>query len=315
MSIIKVSDLAYCRMQTPDLDRSEQFLRDFGLLPAGLDGPRRLFRGTAPSQYCYVIEKGPRQFLGCAFQAKSRADLEALSKSEGRLIEHIDAPGGGLRVRLTDPNGYAIDVVHGIESAAPVEIERCEVNTAAHPLRRAGKLLRLPKNQPTPIKRLAHVVFATPKLNETIDWYRHKLGLISSDEVVVGPEKKRIGAFMRVDDGSNFVDHHAVFVVASPQAGLQHLSFEAQDVDAVFADHHYLQHLGRYEHFWGIGRHLLGSQLFDYWSDPWGYAHEHWADSDRLNADAPTAVWDAREGLVTQWGEEPSERFRNCAQP
>ena len=34
---------------------------------------------------------------------------------------------------------------------------------------------------------------------------------------------------------------------------------------------------------WGLGRHVLGSQVYDYWSDPWGRVHEHWADSDRLN--------------------------------
>ena len=34
---------------------------------------------------------------------------------------------------------------------------------------------------------------------------------------------------------------------------------------------------------WGIGRHLLGSQVYDYWADPWGRVHEHWADTDRLN--------------------------------
>ena len=56
-------------------------------------------------------------------------------------------------------------------------------------------------------------------------------------------------------------------------AGLNHLSFEVPDADAVFKDHEYLAGLEKYEHMWGIGRHILGSQIFDYWCDPWGRVH------------------------------------------
>ena len=64
------------------------------------------------------------------------------------------------------------------------------------------------------------------------------------------------------------------------------MSFEVPDVDAVFMDHEYLTRLGKYEHMWGVGRHLLGSQVYDYWCDPYGRVHEQWADTDRLNAGA-----------------------------
>ena len=26
-----------------------------------------------------------------------------------------------------------------------------------------------------------------------------------------------------------------------------------------------------YPHAWGVGRHILGSQIFDYWRDPFGH--------------------------------------------
>ena len=55
------------------------------------------------------------------------------------------------------------------------------------------------------------------------------------------------------------------------------------DIDDVCMGHDYLKKFGKYEHMWGIGRHVLGSQVYDYWADPWGRVHEHWADSDRLN--------------------------------
>jgi catechol 2,3-dioxygenase-like lactoylglutathione lyase family enzyme len=310
MSIIKVSGLAYCRLRVPDLDKAEQFLVDFGLIPTTREQGRRYLRATDPSPYCYVIEEGPAHFLGFAFHAKSRADLETLARRMNRPIEAIAAPGGGSRVRLKEPNGYDVDVVFGIEAASPIEIQRQVQNTGAQPLQRAGELFRLKRGQPTPVKRLAHVVMGSPVARATTDWFQETLGTISSDEIVAGPNKTFIGSFMRVDDGDEYVDHHAIFIVATPIVGLQHISFEVPDVDAVMADHHYLKGLGRYEHMWGVGRHLLGSQIFDYWSDPFGYFHEHWADSDRLNASTPTNIWDASDSMITQWGEDTPEHFK-----
>jgi len=87
------------------------------------------------------------------------------------------------------------------------------------------------------------------------------------------------------------------------------LACDSCHVDAVFKDHEYLAGLGKYEHMWGVGRHLLGSQVYDYWCDPWGRVHERWADTDRLNARSGTNLLSAQEALVSQWGEDPPERF------
>src|SRR5262249_2118906 len=79
--------------------------------------------------------------------------------------------------------------------------------------------------------------------------------------------------------------------------------------------HDYLKQFGKYEHMWGIGRHVLGSQVYDYWADPWGHVHEHWADSDRLNLANGSNLVPAEEALVSQWGEAPPEKFINHASP
>ena len=310
MSIIKASDVAYIRIQVPDLDVSEQFLVDFGLIPAGSDAGHRYFRSTEPQPYCYVISPGERKFLGFAFHAKSQADMETLARETGIAIEPIDAPGGGSRVRLKEPNGYDIDVVFGIAPVDRIEVKRQAVNTGAEPLNRAGELYRLETGKPTPVKRLAHVVMGTPKIVDTINWFKETLGIIASDDIVVGPNKDLMASFMRIDNGDEYVDHHSVFLISYDYAGLQHVSFEVPDFDAVLADHDYLKSLDRYDHVWGIGRHLLGAQVFDYWLDPLGIPHEHWADSDRLNASAPTNTWDPKDSMISQWGGHPPEKFK-----
>ena len=49
------------------------------------------------------------------------------------------------------------------------------------------------------------------------------------------------------------------------------------------AGHEHLRERG-YAHHWGVGRHVLGSQIYDYWRDPFGNVVEHWTDGDLFNA-------------------------------
>jgi hypothetical protein len=53
---------------------------------------------------------------------------------------------------------------------------------------------------------------------------------------------------------------------------------------------------------WGIGRHQLGSHIFDYWQDPWGRVHEHWTDTDTLNADSAPGLC-GTDDLNRPWGD------------
>ena len=150
---------------------------------------------------------------------------------------------------------------------------------------------------------------ATPKLRETVRWFRETLGFIGSDDVYAGSKENIIGSFNRCDRGKQYVDHHVFFVVMNERAGLNHLSFEVQDIDDVFLGHEHLRRVGKYEHMWGIGRHLLGSQIYDYWADPWGRVHEHWSDTDRLNVTTRSNLLPVEEGFGSQWGERAPEKF------
>ena len=309
MAVIKVKDLAYGRLRAPDLDVMEEFLTHFGLIRAARTPSALYMRGTGPRHHLHITEKGDAKFVGFGYYAASEEDLHRLAKTPGAsAVEKMDEPGGGQRVRLREPNGYQVEVVHGIEEQAPIAVDETPMNTGADPLRRAGTLMRLRKS-PSPIKRIGHGVMGTPKVKETVQWFRDTLGFICSDDIYVGDKDHIIGSFNRVDCGDEYVDHHTLFCVMNERAGLNHMSFEVPDVDAVFKDHEYIARLGKYEHMWGVGRHLLGSQVYDYWCDPWGRVHERWADTDRLNARTPGNLLSAEEGLVSQWGEDPPEKF------
>jgi len=311
MPVIKVTDLAFGRVRVPDLDVMEEFLTNFGLTRAERTRNALYMRGTDSPHHIHVSEKGEPGFIGLAYCAGSEDDLQRLAKAPGAsAVEAIDEPGGGKRVRLREPNGYQIEVIHGMASLPAIPVARDPLNSGSEPLRRAGKLMRLAK-EPTPIKRIGHGVIGTPKVVETVKWFRENLGFLRSDDVYVGDKENLIGSFNRLDRGNTYVDHHVLFVNHCDRAGLNHLSFEVHDIDSVFTNHAYMKSLGKYEHMWGIGRHLLGSQVYDYWCSPWNIVHERWADSDRLNAGNGSNLLPPEEAFQSQWGERPPERFLN----
>ena len=309
MAMIKVMDLAYGRLRAPDLDAQEEFLTQFGMTRVERTKNALYMRGTDPTHHLHVTEQGDPGFVGLAYYAASEDDLKRVAKAPGAsAVEAIDEPGGGKRVRLREPNGYQIEVVHGIETPKPIPVKRQALNMGEESLRRAGELMRLPKG-PSRVKRIGHGVMASPKVQETVRWFRETLGFICSDDVYAGAKDNIIGSFNRCDRGDEYVDHHVFFCIRNERAGLNHLSFEVQDLDDVFMGHQHLQQLGKYEHMWGLGRHLLGSQVYDYWADPWGRVHEHWSDTDRLNVKNGSNLLPAEEALVSQWGGPPPEKF------
>jgi hypothetical protein len=316
MAWIKATDMAYARLRAPDLDLMEEFLLRFGMIRTERTANALYMRGTDPVHHLHITEKGDPKFLGFAYYAESEDDLAHIAKAPGASgIETINEPGGGKRVRLTEPNGYTIEVVHGIASVPALRPKpRQKLNTGEAPLARPGELMRLPKG-PAHVKRIGHGVLMTPKFRETVAWFRDTLGFVCSDDVYEGQQDNLIGSFNRLDRGDTYVDHHVLFCLVHENTGLNHVSFEVEDIDDVAMGHDYLKSFGRYEHMWGIGRHVLGSQVYDYWADPWGRVHEHWADSDRLNLANGSNVLPVEEALVSQWGEPPPERFINRASP
>jgi len=92
------------------------------------------------------------------------------------------------------------------------------------------------------------------------------------------------------------------------ESKVDHVAFDVVDLDAVEMGQQVM--MARQDrHAWGVGRHLLGSQIFDYWRDPWGKKHEHYADGDLFDARQPRGynVLD-RAGLY-QWAPDLPDDF------
>jgi catechol 2,3-dioxygenase-like lactoylglutathione lyase family enzyme len=132
-------------------------------------------------------------------------------------------------------------------------------------------------------------------------WYASRFGFLTSDQVYLGDPSNVVTAFLRCDRGDVHVDHHTFLCVGLGEPGFDHAAFEVEDFDTVMLGHDHLKK-GGYDHHAGIGRHVLGSQIFDYWKDPSGHVHEHFSDGDLLNDQAEIGSFDPVVALGTQWG-------------
>ena len=313
MPVIKAAELAYGRLRSPDLDKQEEFLTAFGMVRADRTKNALYMRGTDDAHHLHVTELGEPRYVGIAFHAESLGDLEKLARVQGASkIEDIDEPGGGKRVRLTDPDGFQVEVVYGMQRLPKIPLKRPPVNTGEDKTQRRNALYyKGVERGPSHVKRIGHFVVHSPQFEKTLGWYREVIGLRCSDDVYADSKDNIVGSFNRLDRGDDYVDHHAFFCIRSDKAGLNHLSYEAADIDDIMIGHELMKSKG-YEHFWGIGRHSLGSQVFDYWGDPWGRVHEHWADTDVLNASVPPNLI-GRHELNGPWGEPIPEKFMHHA--
>ncbi len=303
MSPIHIEDLAYVRFRAPDLTAMEAFLDDFGLARAERTESKLYARAADGEAFVHVTEAGQAGdagFVGLGLRASSVDDLEALAKHCGGQVEANPEPGGGSVVRLTDPDGFAVEVVAGRErTARQAPPARETTNDArARPRRNVVKRVSVCASQ---VQRLGHCVLNVTDFRTSERWYKERFGFITSDEIVVEGFPDSIGAFMRCDRGDLATDHHTLFLVGAGSPKFNHAAFEVVDFDDLMAGHEHLKAKER-QHEWGVGRHVLGSQIFDYWRDPWGHTVEHWTDGDLLNAEWGSRKVDVAELLRTQWG-------------
>jgi catechol 2,3-dioxygenase-like lactoylglutathione lyase family enzyme len=257
-----------------------------------------------------VIRKGrTSRFIGPAFRAAERADLDRLARATGMDVRDTDAPGGGKAVGLLDPSGFPDRVVHCAEQLPELPGQRPLTLNVGTEHRRTNATQRPPR-EPSRIQRLGHVVLETRVFRRALDWYLDTLGMIVSDFHFLDGQRERgpVMAFIRCDQGSVAVDHHTLAMHLGPGTGYVHSAYQVTDLDAIAAGGEYLAERG-YQRSWGIGRHILGSQLFDYWRDPDRFMLEHYADGDLFSRDLEPGWSPMSASGLAQWGPPAARDF------
>ncbi|MFJ9968107.1 VOC family protein [Streptomyces avermitilis] len=308
--VIKVADLAWLEFEKPDLDQAEVFARDFGFAIAARTEGELWLRGTFAGSPCMVIRRGrASRFIGPAFRAAERADLDRLARATGSTVRDIGVPGGGQSVALLDPSGLPVRVVHCAEQLPALPEQEPLILNFGTDHRRTNATQRPPR-EPSRIQRLGHVVLETRVFARTLDWYLDTLGMIVSDFLFLDGQRGRgpTMAFVRCDQGSVAVDHHTLALHLGPGTGYVHSAYQVTDLDAIAVGGEYLTERG-YQRSWGIGRHIQGSQLFDYWRDPDHFMLEHFADGDLFSCDLEPGWAPMSASGLAQWGPPVTRDF------
>jgi hypothetical protein len=132
MPAIKVADFAFPRMEAPDLDAMEEFSRISAWYAPSAHRMRSICGAPTAIITCTSAHKAGTKFIGFGYHAADEDDLKRIAKLPGASgIETLNEPGGGKRVRLTEPNGYQIEVIAGMQSVAPIKVERATPSTPA----------------------------------------------------------------------------------------------------------------------------------------------------------------------------------------
>ncbi|MBV9314523.1 MAG: VOC family protein [Pseudonocardia sp.] len=308
--IVKVHDLAWLVFEKPDLDQAERFAQDFGFTTALRTGDELYLRGTDVGSPCVLIRQGTQsRFVGPAFQTGDPRDVRRLAEATGRAVTKLPETLGGVAVDLVDPSGTPVRVVSDTQDLAGLPAQEPLPLNLGHDVRRANATQRPPR-EPARIQRLGHVVMQSTTYLETLNWYLEHLGLIVSDFLYFPGQRERgpVMSFIRCDRGATPTDHHTLALTLGAANGYVHSAYQVADLDALAAGGEYLLDHG-YRRSWGIGRHIEGSQIFDYWRDPDGFLVEHFTDGDMFDRTMEPGWAPMTVSGLAQWGPRATGDF------
>src|SRR5258705_11061128 len=160
------------------------------------------------------------------------------------------------------------------------------------------------------------MVVQTRKYIGALNWFLDPFGMTVSD-FSYSPGRREGGpilSFIRCDRGSVAADHHTLAMALGPVKRYMHSAYEVADLDALAAGGEHLRAQG-YFRSWGIGRHIEGSQIFDYWRDPDGFLVEHYADGDLFDNTLEPGWAAMHASGLYQRGARPREHFMGLCSP
>lgn len=137
-------------------------------------------------------------------------------------------------------------------------------------------------------RRLGHIVLGTPRVDDATAFIIDGLGFRVSDQIVGG-----LATFARIEH-----DHHNLLIQPATTSHINHYAMEMDDLDAIGTAGQAVIAERSDASVVGVGRHLLGSNIFWYLTDPAGTMFELFSDMDQVVDDD---AW-ARDSGRRDWG-------------
>ena len=299
--VCRAQKLVALRFRRLDPITAAKFFVDFGLTVLSENKDHLLLRGASDETACMILERGSDTYVGFSLAIASEDDLKRLAKANNAEVTDADHGRGGRRVLLRDPDGVEVEAIWNYASLPALPLPPTPLENRVKLTPRVNSTVRIALDQPCTINKLGHTVLGVRRIAESIAWYQQNFGLIVSDFQLMEKDPLPVVAFMRCDLGDQTADHHTLAVASGVETGHMHTAFEVNGLDSVATGGEFLRR-HNYHHTWGIGRHILGSQLFDYWRDPSGDMFEHYSDGDLFDSGSPTGYHPINPESMHQWG-------------
>lgn len=266
--VLGVHSLDHFVLTVPDLAEAKSFFEDFGLIVREETTGLGLY--TEGHTHCWArIVQGEKKHLSKLCFACFEDDYPRFKENLTKLGVSYTEVAGALE--FADPAGMAVSISVGERSAAeglaPMEAKGGAVGARAASLRSDGE-----RGRP---RRLSHLAMFTKDINKVLAFYEQALGLRLADRSL------DIVCFMYGVHGS---DHHMIALLDSTGPGLHHSSWEMSSIHEMGLAATHMAQAG-HDYQWGVGRHVLGSNYFNYVRDPWGSYAEYSAGMDYVPAD------------------------------
>ncbi|WP_246053012.1 VOC family protein [Leptospira semungkisensis] len=306
--ISKAQDIAYVRLGRKDLESAYNYYSDFGLRVKNRTEDRILFHAISSEFPCWSIERANRDFLlGFGFFISDKKQFEELQKVKGAILHPKGRFGDIPSLTILDPSGLPVDAVY----SSPSHIGSGIRSKRSWNRFDTTKRINTPQpsiSGPPEVIRLGHAVFLKQEFYKNAQWYCDTFGLIPSDIQILPGSKEPVLSFLRCDRGGEVTDHHTIVIASGADDRLEHCAFELNDLDEIAQGREWLLNKG-WKPAWGLGRHLLGSQIFDYERDPTGMLVEHYTDGDKFDRSVPVGFHEISRKSLYQWVQDMPEDF------
>lgn len=296
MSHARVHSLAGYGFEVPDAEVARRFYGAFGLEPK--DHAQALALGCAgvatPSVLILQGTPGSAKRLHHLAFFVDAADLphfEARLKAMGCPAAVPDFAALRPGLWFQDPWGTWFNLT---PRTAADEVKAQQADPRSDRVDR--HLWRELPRQAQP-KKLGHLLLFTPDFAKAEAWLSQALGLRTSDRAA--------GKVSFMAGGAGVRDHHCFGLINSTHRGFQHSSFYVDSFDQIGFGAWQMREAGYGDQF-GLGRHLLASNLYLYVRDPWGTWVEYYSDMDKISE-----AWEPRDWseLPYIWGPKWSPEF------
>jgi catechol 2,3-dioxygenase-like lactoylglutathione lyase family enzyme len=305
VAAMPVKGLIHYALQVPDPVVGETFYKDFGLQSGESQGNSLAMR-TARGTSDLLLYEGPTKklhHLALAAPGDEFEQVRAALRQAG--IAEIEPPKDAPQVGIwfLDPDGNLINLRQEAPPLAAADEAPILYNGPGAPQRVNNR--NVPSFERATPRRLGHVLFFTPDPERATEFYNGLLGFKISDRV------PGLLSFMRCS-----TDHHNIAFAKSTHRGFHHASYEVGGFDEIGMGAMWMRERG-WKPGWGVGRHVIGSNVFYYTRDPWGSFAEYFHDIDYIPEDAnwEPREWDVRSALYC-WGPDvPDDFIVNREQP